>query len=120
MQENPLWEDSALKLQLLLVIMLVASPARAMTAGELLDADKRFATGYILGAVEYQTGVKSKDDFDVRRQEIRKCLLDGKIMSDALYVKVTTFIRNHPGTSPNSAVGAILQAVNEICPEAGK
>jgi hypothetical protein len=109
-----------LKLQPLLVIMLVASPANAMTAADLLDAEKRFATGYIFGAVEYQTGVKSNDDFDVRRQEIRKCLLDGKIMSDTLYVTVTTFIRNHPRTLQNSAVGAILQAVNEICPEAGK
>jgi hypothetical protein len=109
-----------LKLPALLLMMLVASPACAMSAADLLDSDKRFATGYIFGAVEYQTGVKSNDDFDVRRQEIRKCLLDGKIMSDTLYVTVTTFIRKHPATLQNSAVRAIIESVNEICPEAGK
>lgn len=109
-----------MKLQPLLAMMLVASPANAMTAADLLDADKRFATGYIFGAVEYQIGVTSNDNFAVRRQEIRKCLLDGKFMADDLYVKVTTFIRNHPGALQYTAIAGILQAVNEICPEAGK
>jgi hypothetical protein len=104
----------------LLLILPLSSPASAMTAAELLDAEKRFATGYIFGAVEYQTGVAFNDDFAVRRQEIRQCLLDGNFMSDTLYVTVTTFIRNHPGTLQNSAVRAIAQSVNEICPEAGK
>ncbi|WP_133123934.1 hypothetical protein [Phyllobacterium zundukense] len=91
-----------------------------MTAADLLAAEKRFATGYIFGAIEYQVGIPVNDNFAKRREEIRKCLLDGKFMSDALYTKVTTFIRRHPGTLPNSAIGAILQAVNDICPEAGR
>jgi hypothetical protein len=104
----------------LLIVILVASPASAMTATDLLDAEKRFATGYIFGAMEYQIGITSSDNFAQRREEIRKCLLDGKFKSDDLYSKVTTFIRNHPGTLQNGAIGAILQAVNEICPESGR
>ncbi|PSH61578.1 hypothetical protein [Phyllobacterium sophorae] len=109
-----------MKLRLLLFFLLLSSPAGAMTAAELLDAEKRFATGYIFGAVEYQTGVAFNDDFAARRQEIRQCLLSGQFTSDALYVTVTAFIRNHPGTRQNSAVRAIVQAVNEICPQGGK
>ena len=104
----------------LLLVSLVVSPVHAMTPADLMAAEKRFATGYIFGAIEYQIGIPVNDNFAARREEIRKCLLDGKFMSDALYVQVTTFIRSHPGTLPRSAVGAILLAVDDICPEAGR
>ena len=104
----------------LLMVSLVAPPVHAMTAADLIGAEQRFATGYIFGAIEYQIGIPVNDNLADRRKEIRKCLLDGKFMSDALYAKVTNFIQSHPGTLPKSAVGAILQAVDDLCPEAGR
>ena len=109
-----------MRVRAMLMLSLVASPVHAMTPADLLAAEKRFATGYIFGAVEYQIGIATKDNFAARREEIRKCLLDRKFRSDDLYIKVTTFIRNHPGTLQNSAVGAILQAVDDMCPEVGR
>lgn len=105
---------------LLLVLCLVTVPANAMTAADLLAAEKRFATGYIFGAVEYQIGIYVDDSFSKRREEIRKCLLGGKFKSDSIYSEVTTFIRSHSETHPNSAIGAILQAVNSLCPQSGR
>ncbi|NTS33282.1 hypothetical protein HQ945_18680 [Phyllobacterium sp. BT25] len=106
-----------MKLALLLVLLSV-SPVNAMSAAELLKADKGFASGYIFGAIEYQIAVACDDDVSVRRQEIRKCLVDGKFMSQQLYGTVISFIKIHP--EQTSAVGAIVHAVDEICPRSGR
>ncbi len=106
-----------MKLALLLVLLSV-SPVNAMSAAELLKADKGFASGYIFGAIEYQIAVACDDDVSVRRQEIRKCLVDGKFMSQQLYGTVISFIQTHP--EQTSAVGAIVHAVDEICPRSGR
>ena len=107
-----------MRLRALIVGVFVSSAAHAMGAGELLKADKQFAEGYIFGAIEYQIAVTCNDDVSARRQEIRKCLVGGKFMSEQLYSTVTTYIRSHPNQS--NAIGAIIYAIDEVCPQAGK
>ena len=46
-----------MRVRALLMVSLVASPVHAMTPADLLAAEKRFATGYIFGAIEYQIGI---------------------------------------------------------------
>ncbi|SFI64830.1 hypothetical protein SAMN04515648_0966 [Phyllobacterium sp. CL33Tsu] len=107
-----------MKLASLLFVLLSASPVNAMGAAELLKADRGFASGYIFGAIEYQLAVVCDDGVSARRQEIRKCLVDGKFMSQQLYGTVISYIKMHPEQS--SAVGAIVHAVDEICPPSGR
>ncbi len=80
----------------LLMVSFAAQPVHEITAADLIGAEQRFATGYIFGAIEYQIGIPVNDNFADRRKEIRKCLLDGKFMSDALYAKVITSFKVIP------------------------
>ncbi len=107
------------KIALMMALVQLASPAYGLTAQELLQTDRKFAIGYIFGAIEYQIGVTIGRTLDPRQEKIRNCLIHKKLMSEALYEAVTTFIRNHPDTLPHAAVAAIVQTEKEICPEAG-
>lgn len=107
-----------MKITPLLLVLLSAWPVNAMSAAELLKADRGFASGYIFGAIEYQIAVTCNDDVSARRQEVRKCLVDVKFMSGQLYGTVINFIKDH--RDQTSAVGAIVHAVDEICPQSGR
>jgi hypothetical protein len=107
------------KIALMMALIHLASPAYGLTAQELVQADRKFATGYIFGAIEYQIGVAIGKTLDPSQQKFRNCLIDKKIMSETLYQAVTNFIRNNPESRSRAAVAAIVQTEKEICPEAG-
>jgi hypothetical protein len=98
--------------------LFLARPAAAMTGAELIQMDREFASGYIFGMVEYKTQVL--EDSNPSFYIMRECILGAKLNSYTLYELVTSYIRRNPATLPQGAVGAVIQSLNAMCPDAFK
>lgn len=97
--------------------VLATSPAHALTGAELLQTERQFASGYIYGVFEYVFHVAPDDDDAARNFEIRNCLMASKVTSDTMYSVVTAYVRAHPETLQYPSVAAVLQVINEMCPQ---
>jgi len=99
---------------LILVAAFWSSPSLALTASELIQANRQFGSGYVLGAIEYRVTVVDADNPDFYR--IRNCIMSSNAKSGTLLDVVRRYIERHPETLPMPAIGAIIKATNEMCP----
>lgn len=92
---------------------LYVTSAQAMTGAEFLQMDKTFASGYAFGVLESDLYVLNPRNTDVETR--RKCISDAKINSETLYNLVYNYIQRTPETLRYPALGAVIQAVSEMC-----
>jgi hypothetical protein len=87
-----------------------------MTGAELLEADREFAEGYVLGAVESHVfSFHGKPTLDAKITKRRQCVIGTNINSSGLYELVVRHLKQHPKELGNPAFGAAINAVSEMC-----
>lgn len=92
--------------------------ANALTAAQLLQSDSRFAEGFVWGMANYRSfvaGVGPNDSASARK--FSQCLYKAGITSGTLRDAALQYIRNHPETLTEAAVGPVLRSLIEICPD---
>jgi hypothetical protein len=100
---------------LVAAFLLLTSSASAMTGAELLDADERFARGYIFGMAEYRFMVAGPEDVDLA-VAFGQCMTNAKVTSKSLYDAVVHYIRSNPVALAENAAGPVVRVFVQICP----
>ncbi|MDR7145552.1 Rap1a/Tai family immunity protein [Rhizobium sp. BE258] len=100
-------------LGLLVLTSLFPATACAFTGAELIQADKSFATGYVFGVVEYQTGVLDNDDPDFMK--VRNCVINARMTAGTFYDVSVQYFRTHPKALTEPAFGGIIKAMKDMC-----
>jgi hypothetical protein len=94
----------------------LSGPAAAMTGAQLLEAEREFAEGYVMGAVESHVfSFYGKPKLDAKIANRRACIISSKIDSGGLYELAARYVRRNPKTLPEPAFGAIINAISEMC-----
>jgi hypothetical protein len=104
-----------MKTAIYLLIATVALPSFSfgMTGAELLQADRNFASGYVLGVVDARTGIYIEND--PNQIQLRECITNAKLTSSTLYDVVADYLRRNPKDLPAPAMGAVVKVLNEMC-----
>ena len=98
------------------VILALAVPARAMTGAELLQANREFAEGYVLGAVESYLLTQGKDkDLQERQMKRLACVMQSGAQASVLYQAVAQHIRNNPKALGEYALSSVYRTIIEMC-----
>lgn len=105
-----------MKKAVVLSMLLLSTPAAAMTGAEYVQAPKAVAVGYAVGIFDYETVVGSGNEDMKRIMKLRSCFASAKLSNDTFYSTIVAHIQNNPENLANPAVGAVLQVINKICP----
>jgi hypothetical protein len=90
--------------------------AEAMTGAELLQSNRQFAEGYVLGAVESYLLTHEEDKEEQARQMKRlACVMRSGAKSSALYEAVAHHIRSNPTALAEYALSSVYRTIIEMC-----
>ena len=84
-----------------------------MTGAELLQQDRRFATGYVFGVVEMQIGLQHPEVKNWRI--VRDCMIKSNLDAQGVYDLVESYLRRYPKVLKDSAWIGVYRAVQEKC-----
>ena len=111
------WRTNAVRLALICAATLALTlPARAMTGAELLQADRAFGEGYVLGAVESYLLTEEKDkELQGRQMKRLACVMQSGAQASVLYQTVAQHIRNNPKALREHALSSVYRTIIEMC-----
>lgn len=103
-----------------IVFGILHAPSKpfAMTGAEFVQADKSFATGYVLGAIEVRISVLNENDPNFNK--VRDCILASKATASTLYEMVASYIRRNPEVLKEPAIASVINTVAQMCISGGK
>ena len=96
----------------LLGLSLMAQPAQAFTAAELMQSDKAYAYGYVHGVTDMRIGLVQSDP---RFGAVRECVIKSGANIQTLYGVVEQYIRRNPKELSFPAFGTVMNALNDMC-----
>ena len=92
---------------------IVAFPAFAMTGGELMQGNKAFNMGYVLGMVEME--IQMLNPAIQNQDATRDCVGASKLNASGLYDLVESYLGRNPRELTEPALFGIHNAINEMC-----
>jgi hypothetical protein len=97
-------------------VILFGTASYATTGADFLQLSEEWGNGFTWGVVEGNVSIVADDPTDVRLAEHRrKCINDSHIYSSTMYQAVRTHIQSHPSELTQSAAGAVLTVLFEMC-----
>jgi hypothetical protein len=97
----------------LTALFLAPIQAAALTGAEFKQADRRLASGYVLGALEDRIYVVDTDDPKI--ETVRNCVFAAGMNTATLYDLTISWLNRNPKDLQWPVVGAIRKAINEMC-----
>ena len=100
-----------------LAMSLFAIPANAFSGAEFKESERNFATGYVLGVVEFSlVAFVGESEMNTKKQKRQDCLIQGKISADIIYDAIKNYLNTKPELLSLPAYIAITETALKICP----
>ena len=79
-----------------------------------MQADRNFASGYVLGVVDTRINVLDVNNPDFYR--VRNCVIGSKMTAETLLTVTIEWLKRNPKELPNPALGGVMGVIREMCP----